>query len=333
MKKTNERIIADKKEKLSKMAQKYYDLALTMTLHITRETPVDAGFHELLNHGTKAFPAEAEILDLGELPGGRVNWHWHEDVQFFLVLQGTVDFTVSRTHHRLRAGDGLFVNSGVLHTAVGGSGCRYVCFDIGSVFLTLFAGSVLETQYVTPYLGKVFYEGRTFTPEGRGVDAVVLKRLRRLYEIWQNQPLGWEYLAVAEFMQLWVAILTEAPTQPAALSEQILLKTVSRMMDYVHANMAEKILLSDLARYVGKSPSECCRQFKAVTTMTLGEYIESVRLEKAAQLLKTGLQPVSRIGEIVGYPTCAYFIRRFKRKIGMTPARYRKTWVKSTTTA
>lgn len=75
MKKTNERIIADKKEKLSKMAQKYYDLALTMTLHITRETPVDAGFHELLNHGTKAFPAEAEILDLGELPGGRVNWH------------------------------------------------------------------------------------------------------------------------------------------------------------------------------------------------------------------------------------------------------------------
>ena len=91
--------------------------------------------------------------------------------------------------------------------------------------------------------------------------------------------------------------------------------------------------MGDLAQYVGKSPSECCRQFKAVTTMTLGEYIESVRLEKAAQLLKTGLQPVSRIGEIVGYPTCAYFIRRFKRKTGMTPARYRKTWVKSTTTA
>ncbi len=69
-------------------------------------------------------------------------------------------FRVSRTAHEVRAGEGLFVNSGVMHMAasVAGAG-TYYSLNIAPVLLSQFAGSVFERRYVAPFLGRAFYEG------------------------------------------------------------------------------------------------------------------------------------------------------------------------------
>lgn len=57
--------------------------------------------------------------------------------------------------------------------------------------------------------------------------------------------------------------------------------------------------------------------------MTFLEYVTRYRIEKARILLRnTGLS-VMEIGFLVGYENFSYFIRTFKRIVGITPAKYR----------
>ncbi len=291
-------------------------------MRITQETPVDSGFHEMLEHGTREFPAEVEYLDLARQPGGIVNWHWHEDLQFFYVKEGTVTFRVSRTAHEVAAGEGLFVNSGVLHMASGRG--AYYCLDIAPVLLSQFSGSVFEKRYVAPYLGRAFYEGLKLTA---AVDwqAAILKSLRDFLERLDKPEFGWEYRASAVFSELWLAVVSRASAVEESVVDRRKTEAVSRMMEYVNRHLAERITLAAVADAAGRSPSECCRQFKAVAKMTIGEYVEACRVEKAVQLLKTTRWPVARIAEAAGFASSAYFIRVFGRATGSTPAKFRRS--------
>jgi AraC-like DNA-binding protein len=54
------------------------------------------------------------------------------------------------------------------------------------------------------------------------------------------------------------------------------------------------------------------------------EYVHTLRMEEAKQMLAMGTQPVVAIGQTVGYEDPASFRRLFKRAAGLTPAAYRR---------
>lgn len=66
------------------------------------------------------------------------------------------------------------------------------------------------------------------------------------------------------------------------------------------------------------------RRFKAATGMSPMQYVHTLRLEEAKQMLEAGDDPVDTIAMEVGYEDPAFFHRLFSRKVGLTPGRYRK---------
>lgn len=66
------------------------------------------------------------------------------------------------------------------------------------------------------------------------------------------------------------------------------------------------------------------RLIKKKTGMTYSEYLQEIRLEKAARLLTETTASVSDIAELSGYHNKGYFYKIFTEKYGMTPAGYRK---------
>ena len=66
------------------------------------------------------------------------------------------------------------------------------------------------------------------------------------------------------------------------------------------------------------------RRFKRATGYAPMDYVQTVRMEEAKQILETTDASVERIGEEVGYEDSASFRRLFKRKSGLTPAEYRR---------
>ena len=66
------------------------------------------------------------------------------------------------------------------------------------------------------------------------------------------------------------------------------------------------------------------RRFRAATGYSPIEYIQTLRIEEAKQLLETSSLGVDDVSEEIGYANPAYFRKLFKRRTGVSPARYRK---------
>lgn len=66
------------------------------------------------------------------------------------------------------------------------------------------------------------------------------------------------------------------------------------------------------------------RRFKAATGYAPVEYVQALRIEEAKQILETTSEPTDGVAQMVGYDDPAFFRRLFKRRTGVTPARYRK---------
>lgn len=68
------------------------------------------------------------------------------------------------------------------------------------------------------------------------------------------------------------------------------------------------------------------RRFKNATGYTPIDYVLTLRLEEAKQLLEASSVPVDEVGSAVGYEDPTFFRRLFKRSTGVTPSRYRQRW-------
>lgn len=66
------------------------------------------------------------------------------------------------------------------------------------------------------------------------------------------------------------------------------------------------------------------RRFRMATGFTPLEYVQSLRVEEARQMLETGDLNTEDVGREVGYEDPAFFRALFKRRTGVTPARYRR---------
>jgi transcriptional regulator GlxA family with amidase domain len=66
------------------------------------------------------------------------------------------------------------------------------------------------------------------------------------------------------------------------------------------------------------------RRFEAATGYTPLDYVQSLRMEEAKQLLEASDAPIDAIAETVGYAEAAAFRRLFKRSTGISPLHYRQ---------
>lgn len=65
------------------------------------------------------------------------------------------------------------------------------------------------------------------------------------------------------------------------------------------------------------------KQFKEITGCTVTEYINTYRIQCACHALSTTALKVCEIAAECGFASEAYFIKRFKAKMNMTPLEYR----------
>lgn len=82
------------------------------------------------------------------------------------------------------------------------------------------------------------------------------------------------------------------------------------------------LAVADVARTVGVSLSTLRRMFSAQLGTTPMAYLQSLRLNRARDLLaKTGLE-VKEVAARVGYADALYFSKAFRRAHGQSPSRF-----------
>lgn len=103
---------------------------------------------------------------------------------------------------------------------------------------------------------------------------------------------------------------------------QNLASQVVRLIDagYADANLSPPRIADEM----GMSSAYLGRLFRESMQMSISQYINQTRIQKAADLLCTTSAPVEVIASMVGFTNVKYFFVVFKNIIGQTPLQYRK---------
>ena len=105
--------------------------------------------------------------------------------------------------------------------------------------------------------------------------------------------------------------------------ERLVPRRIRRVTDYIRANLAADLAISELAAQAGLSSFHFARVFRRETGETPHQFVTRLRLEEAARLLRATDHPVLQIALAVGFENASHFSVQFKRGYGVTPLAYR----------
>ena len=103
-------------------------------------------------------------------------------------------------------------------------------------------------------------------------------------------------------------------------------ETVARILDYLGANFHEPITLDMLSKEVGLSTFRISHLVKEQTGKTILQHVHQLRVQEAQRLLEQSDMSCTDIAYEAGFGDQSYFIKQFRKWMGITPARYRKLY-------
>lgn len=97
---------------------------------------------------------------------------------------------------------------------------------------------------------------------------------------------------------------------------------VTKIQGVVSGQLAdENFSIDTLAEEMHMSRSNFYRKIKALSGMSPNDYMKTLRMNRAAELMKSGVR-ISEVAEQVGFTSSSYFAKCFKTQFGMLPKEY-----------
>lgn len=95
-----------------------------------------------------------------------------------------------------------------------------------------------------------------------------------------------------------------------------------KIMKYINKNYSSDISLKSIADNFYLNPSYVSQLFKKETGTTYSKYLVQLRIEKAKELLQNSGLSISEISEATGFNDYFYFLKTFKKMVGVSPGKY-----------
>ena len=282
---------------------------------------------ELVQHGSALFPIACYAEDLESYA---VAWHWHEEFEYILAVQGPLNVNVGKTRLTLQIGQGVLINSGVLH-AVEQAGTSGAMLHSGVFHPRLVGGmdTIFWQKLIRPLLqpgAPAFFWLEEEEPRQRQV----LAHLRNAWNAVAEEPFDYEnqvrYHLSAALRLLSIQCADEK--RKVSRQEQIAAERMKQMLRFVEEHYAEELTVERIAADAALSESACLRSFRQVLGITPIQYVKQFRVEKAAELLRSTQLKTGEIGAECGFADGSYFIKTFREIKHCTPKEYRKRFEK-----
>lgn len=254
--------------------------------------------------------------------------HIHRNAELYFCVSEHVDYVVEHSYYRLLPGDIVIIQPNEVHKVVLREAHQYKRFFI-AVPVDFF-----PEQHINP-LVSLMQPLRTPTrlrpPPGiaNKIDTLLYKVLDICREntIATQSPLL-QTRIYAQMLELLCAVCESIayPCPPEDHVDNIdFNKTLANVMLYIDQNFKTIQSVNEIAEVVHISPSYLSTLFRKHLGVPLVYHLQSLKMGLAKQMLEEGYSVTDTCREI-GFSDCSYFIRIFKRHLGMTPLKYRSTF-------
>ncbi|CAM3989354.1 helix-turn-helix domain-containing protein [Saccharibacillus endophyticus] len=130
--------------------------------------------------------------------------------------------------------------------------------------------------------------------------------------------------SVKEIDKLQMEAIFTFASKVAEAREQKYTTTVTACQNYVYSNRFEKITHEDIAKAVRLSPNYLSVLFKKEVGLSVGEYIQKVKVDEAKNLIAYTATSLSEISSLLQFTDQSYFTKIFKKIEGITPKQYKE---------
>jgi len=285
--------------------------------------------HELTQHGTPLFPCAAYDEDPGKYLVGNIPWHWHEEIEIILAVEGDTLVLCDEAEFLLHAGEMIFVNTNVLHKLKRGQKgvpCRINSLLFSPEFISGFPQSIIQQRYIAP-LVRCSQLSEVLLSPGVPWQAEAISHFQNAFEAFSSDRYGYEILVQVNLMRLLLVLLENQQDRicETALTQNKDAIRIKQMLGFIHEHYAEPLTVSQIAAASSISESECYRCFRKVLDSSPIDYLLQYRIRAAAGMLSGSGKSISDICFATGFNSPSYFAKVFRQELLVSPRKYRVT--------
>lgn len=251
--------------------------------------------------------------------------HKHADsMEILQILDGKAQLFIGTDRFEAEAGDFVFIPADVTH--------RVEAEGRACVRGLVFESSILEenmAHFDTEILYMFRIQSRNrLAPLGKShpIHRILKQYMAQSYEEFAAKDVCYKlpiraniYLMMTAYLRYYCGSKDE--------SERMVYHNVLRLrpvMQYIEAHYKEKIYIEELADKLMVSPDYFTRMFKESIGKTPIDYINSLRINRALELLENPRLSVAAVAEEIGFCNPNYFHKIFKQYMDVSPIAYRK---------
>lgn len=148
------------------------------------------------------------------------------------------------------------------------------------------------------------------------------RQFRELTETFTDKGITSALRAKTTLLQILCYFIERSSSLSLHDSGHLDVQSITSVMEYINAHLAERLSVDDLARLVHFHPHYFIQVFKSMIGFSPMQYIAKLRYERACTLLSSTRLNMNEIAEQVGiHPE--YFTKFFKHHSGVSPTAYR----------
>lgn len=260
--------------------------------------------------------------------GRLLEHHSHSAIEFIYIKRGIFDVMANNKTVSVLPGDLVLFHAHTIHALLPKSDdAIYYVLKMSSSFLfsMLHKNSI---PHVLPFLKNqgddlFYFPGDALPSEIRRVWETMIR------EYDENDPtcFAMERLLACEFLLMLSRLLEENRRSGKPSAPELSDRTVQLITDnvnYINGHFHLPLTASECAARTHLSYGHYAKLFRSVMGKSFKEYLTSLRMTKAYNMLLSSDLPVSEIALACGYENFSYFIAEFKKVYHLTPSQLRK---------
>ncbi len=262
-----------------------------------------------------------------KVPKNHNIWHYHEELEFILVIKGTGKLFVGDCIKEFVAGDIILIGANIPH---------YWLFDTE---YEIEPKEGLIDCIVVHFRQNCFGSDFIYLPESGGLRELMIEAGRGMStKVESNSTLFFLFEKIAKsegilkITSLLETLWAFKNSSPASLisdgyvvinhSDDV--RRMNVVMEFIRENFTHKIELSELAQLAQMTKNSFSRYFKQKTGKTPMQLIFELRISNACKLLNNPDYSLKEICYDSGFNNAVSFHKVFKNTVGMTPTQYRQ---------
>ncbi len=276
----------------------------------------------LFNEIKKTFDIQAIVLSLDFRPLVSIKKNYDEIYPFwqlFFVSRGSMSIIRDGKEEVASEGQIIFREPDVPSTIVYPDGCE------------LYMGLI---DFFCPNNEMSFFTkgAITLTSREKGIISNIIKEASSFYNEGKSDTL-WPELVSSELEAFLIrvygrlrGILPSYPYDEKSNSKNNVSDTVNKINSILEERRFSNISVEEIASILNETPNVLMKRYKKEMHEGIMEHFLNLKLQTAIQLILSSNMNFTEISELMGFSSVNYFSKFFKKRTGMTPTEYSKSY-------